>query len=89
MSKRIIKKIVKKSWKINEIKIIKNYSYLADFISNTGVPSSISTPLNFIMLPSTPVIVIVDTPIGFGLLGEWVENKPIIGPTPWSGDVNS
>ena len=38
-------------------------------MSRTGVPLSMSTPVNLITLPSISVILIVETPIGFGLLG--------------------
>ena len=65
-------------------------SYLKTFlISNIGVLSNISTPLNVIILLLISLIVILETPIGFGLHGARVENNAVKGPTPFKGTVCS
>ena len=61
-------------------------SYLKIFlISRTGVLFNMSTPLKVIILSFISLILIVETPIAFGLLGACVEKSPVIGPVPLNG----
>ena len=61
--KRMKNKKIKRKYRKDK----KNYNI--SFMSRTGVPFNMSTPLNLITFPSISVILIVETPIGFGLLG--------------------
>jgi hypothetical protein len=53
-----------------------------------GVPSSMSTPVNRMRLPSTDLMVMTDTPMAFGRRGERVEKTPINFPSPCLATVS-